>query len=143
MVTVGKLTQGHIGFLYPSTRQWEGDAGVIAEIQMGGQDDEVHAKFELLDGTTRIYDYNRVGDAGQSTAHETRAIVKQLTPPIEAALSHQEWSVEEVTDGSWALARDPWAGRLHWLPPRTEGGDSVYSVHVGDRWYEVAMQTLL
>ena len=55
------------------------------------------------------------------------AIVKQLYPEVAAADAHREWPVKQVTSAGWALAQDPWFGRWHWLPSRTEGGDHVYS----------------
>ena len=138
MVTeYGKLTLGDVGFVYPSTRQREATAGVIIALTAGH---EAHAKLQLLDGTSCIRDYNAIGDAGYATPCRGMAIVKQLYPEVAAADAHREWPVEQVTSAGWALARDPWFGRWHWPPLRTEGGDHVYcftsSVH------EVALQGL-
>jgi len=154
MVTqYGKLTLGHVGFKYPRTRQSEGLAGIIVAVIPGQKHDEPHLKLELPDGTTHIFDYSMVGDADKRTPCETVAIVKQLFP-IGVKLQgdsratihvHREWRVKEVTSDGWALAQDPWAGRWHWLPSRTAGGDHVYSFIVGPHGqsYEVTMEALV
>ena len=136
MPNPNKLTVDNIGFLYPSTRQGEGDAGVIVELI--SDDIEPHVKLQRLDGP--IYDQAKVGDAGKPQIRKGKAIVKQIYPEIERALQHKEWPVKEVTDGGWALAQDPWNGKWHWLPPRTEAGDLVYSLKAP---YKVAMQGLV
>ena len=100
-----KLTVDNIGFLYPSTRQGEGDAGVIVELI---PDIEPHVKLKRLDGSEPIFDQAKVGDAGKPQIRKGKAIVKQVFPEIERALQHQEWPVREVTDEGWALAQDPW-----------------------------------
>ena len=134
----GKLALGHVGFVYPSTQQKEGDAGIIIELVPGL---ETHAKFQLLDGNTRIRDYKSVGDAGEPKPCQGKAVVKQLRPEVAAADAHQEWPVKEYTSRGFALAQDPWCGRWHWLPLRTEGGDHAYSFK--DAPYRVAMQGLI
>ena len=135
----GKLTLGHIGFVYPSTQQQGGGAGIIIELVPGL---ETQAKSKLLDGNTRIHDYKSVGDAGEPKPCQGNAIVKQLRPEVAAADAHPDWPVKEVTSDGWALAQDPWIGRWHWLPARTEGGDHIYSFNA-DRSYQVAMQGLV
>lgn len=40
-----------------------------------------------------------------------------------------------------ALGEDPWFGRWHWLPSRTESDDHVYSV--ADSPYQLTMQGLV
>ena len=132
-----KLTVGNIGYLYRSTRQREHDAGVIVEVTPGI---EAHVKLRRLDGKEAILDQAIVGDVGKPQISRGKAIVKQIYPEIERALQHKEWPVEEVTNGGWALAQDPWNGHWHWLPPKTEGGDLVYSL---DAPYKVAMQGLV
>ena len=134
----GKLTLGNIGFQYPSTRQREGGSGIIMELVPGH---EPHAKIQRLDGTSYIRDYNDIGDAGSPTPCQGMAIVKQLYPEVAVADAHQEWPVKQVTAAGWALAQDPWFGRWHWLPLRTEGGDHVYSCT--SSVHEVALQGLV
>ncbi len=135
-----KLTVGNIGFMYPSTGQQEGQAGVIVKLQpkIGAQ--QGHVTLRRLDETERMFDLDDVGDFGKPQVREGKAIVKQIYPAIERALQHKEWPVKEVTDGGWALAQDPWNGNWHWLPPRTEAGDLVYSLKAP---YKVAMQGLV
>lgn len=138
MVTeFGKLTLGDIGFVYPSTRQREGNSGIIIELTLGH---EPHAKLQLLDGTSCIRDYSVIGDAGSPTPCQGMAIVKQLYPKVAAADAHQEWPVKQVISAGWALAQDPWVGHWHWLPSRTERGDHVYSFT--SSVHEVALQGL-
>ncbi len=133
----GKLTLGDVGFVYPSTKQREGDSGIIVELTSGY---EPHAKLRLLDGTSCIRDYNVIGDAGSPTPCQGKAIVKQRYPVVAAADAHREWPVKEVTSAGWALVQDPWAERWHWLPLRSERGDHPYSL-ISSR-HEVALQGL-
>ncbi len=133
MPNPNKLTVNNIGYLYPSTRQREGDAGVVVRLYPDAI--EPHVKLKPLEP---IFDQAKVGDAGKPQTRKGTAIVKQIFPEIERALQHQEWPVREVTDGGWALAQDPWYGRWHWLPSRTERGDHLYAMD----GYKVAMQGL-
>ena len=114
---------------------------------IGREGDEPHVMFGRRDGSdSPIYDCKRVGFGGGPPGSVQRgtAIVKWLwdgennetVPPDHA---HQEWQVEQETNG-WALARDPWDKRLHWLTR-----DSEYRLQVGgnDGYNTVTMQTLL
>ena len=144
MPNPNKLTVGNIGYRYPSTRQREHDSGIMVEMIPGT---EAHVKIRRLDGTAYIADQNRVGDAGKPLARTGKAIVKQTNPVIELALQHKEWPVKEITDQGWALAQDPWKGKWHWLPPRTEGGDHLYNLERTENetegQYRVTMQGLV
>jgi len=135
-----KLTIGDIGMLYPGTRQAEGQAGVIIGLYPKVGAEEAHVKLRRLDDTERIFDQVKVGDVGMPQLRKGIAIVKQISPKIERDLQHKEWPVKEITDGGWALAQDPWHGHWHWLPPRTGGGDLVYSLKAP---FRVTMQGLV
>jgi hypothetical protein len=146
-----KLTRGNLGFRYTGTWQREEEVGVIIELIPGP---EPHVKLELPDGTAYIYDYADIGDAGRPVPCQASAIVKQLSPGVEVNHAHREWPVKAMTEGGWALAQDPWAGRWHWLPPRTAGRDHIYCFDVAPltkcqcgnphlQHYQVAMQSRL
>ena len=141
-----KFAVGDFVYRYSSTEQKEGDAGVAERVILGQQGDEPHVVFRRPDGTeSPIIDCIRVGYGGgpPRTVQGATAIVKWLTDgatmePTSADDSHQEWAVEQETNG-WALARDPWDGRLHWL---TSGGEYRLWVEGNDRCHVVTMQTL-
>jgi len=115
---VGKLTEGHLGYLYPSTQQSEGYAGVITEIiDLGGQ---VHARLQCPNGDTPIYDYESMGCVAVPEARTGVAIVKVIHrhgEPVPRHLAHEKWPLKEIAD-DWLLCQDPWAHRWHWLPNR-------------------------
>ena len=126
-----KLKEGHLGYIIPSTRLSEGKVGVVAEVY---PDKPPHFKLKFPDGSCSNWlDYTKVGAGGlppRSIASPAIALVKWLydtriraAPPPED--EHREWSIERVSDPfvyipgdldmRWALVRDEWTGRLHWL----------------------------
>lgn len=141
-----KFAVGDLVYRYPSTKQKEGDAGVAERVILGEEGDEPHVVFRRPDGTeSPIIDCSRVGYGGgpPRTVQGATAIVKWLADgdtmePVPVDDSHQEWPIEKETNG-WALARDPWDRRLHWL-----ARDSEYRLWVGgnDGCHIVTMQTL-
>ncbi|MCI0439742.1 MAG: hypothetical protein L0177_11525 [Chloroflexi bacterium] len=142
-----KFAVGDLVYKHPSTRQREGDAGIVVRLMIGQEGDEPHVVFRCPDGSNSpIMDCSKVGYGGgpPRKVNQASAIVKWLVSgdtmesvPVED--SHQEWPVEQVTN-DWALARDPWDKRLHWL---TRGGEYRLWVGGNDRCHIVTVQTLL
>ena len=120
-----KLAEGDSCYVYGSYLR-EGLIGIVVEIQAGREGAEPHIKFRAPSGKEQVRDYSRVGYGGPPKAVETKAIVKWIrnsyspNDPIPAEDQHMEWQVEQVTDTHWALVRDPWFGRLHWLCPQRD-----------------------
>ena len=131
-----KLKKGDSGYIIPSTRLYEGEIGVVADVY---PDNPPHFKLEFPDGSVSNWlDYGSVGAGGRpprSIATSAIALVKWLyDPAIRAAPppedAHREWSIEQVSDTlpyipgdleiCWALVRDEWTGRLHWLYKNAE-----------------------
>ena len=140
-----KFAVDDLVYRYSSPQQKEGDAGIAVRVILGQEGVEPHVVYQRPDGSSStIVDCKDYGYGGPppKVARQASAIVKWLSnagAPVPSVDSHQEWPVEQETNG-WALARDPWDGRLHWL---TSG--SEYSLRVGgnERWHVVTMQTLL
>ena len=140
-----KFAVGDLVYRHPSTKQREGNAGIVVRVIVGQEGDEPHVVFQCADGSSSsILDCSKVGYGGKPprTVNQALAIVKVLSDAGELVTAddeHQEWPVEQKTDG-WALACDPWDRRLHWLPPRGE-----YRLRVGEdnRSLVVTMQSLL
>ena len=137
-----RFAEGDLVYRYSSTKQKEGDAGIALRVILGQEGDEPHVVYQRRDGgNSVIVDCKDYGYGGAPKAlRQATAIVKWLSnagAPVPSEDSHQEWPVEQETNG-WALARDPWDGRLHWL---TSG--SEYSLRVGgnERVHVVTMQT--
>ena len=120
-----KLAEGDLCYVHGSYHR-EGEIGIVVEVQAGREGAEPHIKFRAPSGEILIRDYSRVGYGGPPKARVTKAIVKWIRnafspgDAIPAEDQHMEWEVEQVTDTHWALARDPWFERLHWLYPQRE-----------------------
>ena len=119
-----KLAIGDLCYVHASSH--EGNIGIVEEVLVGREGAEPHIKFRAPNGEPQNRDYGRVGYGGPPRACETKAIVKWIRnafSPLDAIPAkdqHMEWQVMQVTDTHWALARDPWFGRLHWLYPQEE-----------------------
>ena len=126
---VGKLTEGHLGYLYPSTRQSEGNAGIITEItDLGGR---VHANFLCPNGDTPIYDYKNIECVAAPKMRTGEAIVKVIRRHDEPSWpSHERWRIKGIA-GDWALCQDPWVLRWHWLPSQKLYNFSPYPDRAG------------
>ena len=140
-----KLTIGDIAYRYPSTDLKEGNVGVVKESHHNGGGDAPHIELAFLDGKTAIFDYDEVGGVGPARDFNGgRAIVKILfdpafhrdsshsrgKPPKE--LQHKAWPIlkvagwqDETNDQRFALVRDEFSDRLHWL---TKGSEYTFVV---------------
>ena len=142
-----KLAVGDLTYVYPSTRLSEGGAGIVTRVLIGQEGDEPHIVFQRPDGSeSPIWDYSKVGFGGgpPRVVNQASAIVKwifdaETLQPVPSDKSHQEWPVERETNG-WALARDPWEKRSHWL---TSGSEYRLWVGGNGRCHVFIMQTLL
>ena len=120
-----KLAAGDLCYVYGSYHR-EGEAGIVLNVQTGREGAEPHIEFAAPSGKLNIRDYSQVGYGGPPRVVDASAVVKWIrdatrpSEPIPASKQHMTWSVEQVTDKNWALARDPWFGRLHWLSPGRE-----------------------
>ena len=135
-----KLTIGDIAYRYPSTDLKEGNVGVVKEIHHNGGGDAPHIELAFLDGKTAIFDYNEVGGVGPARDFNGGpAIVKILFDPVfyrdsshsrgkpPRELQHKEWPIlkvagwqDERNDLRFALIRDEFSHRLHWLAKGSE-----------------------
>lgn len=141
-----KFAIGDLVYRYSSTKQREGHAGIVTRVILGQEGDEPHVVFRRPDGSdSPILDCKNVGYGGASPreVQQGSAIVKWLTDaatgeavPLDE--SHLEWTVLQESNG-WALARDHWDSRLHWL---TVGSEYRLWVGGNDRCHIVTMQTL-
>ena len=137
-----KLAVGDLGYIYPSTRQSEWKAGIVIEVNPDAAGGPPHIRLQFPDGTkSGLLDYARVGYGAPPTPKSGFAIVKWLFDPETWESSggeeripspirdveHREWPIEQVSGTGWALVRDEWGGRLHWLP----SGGFEYSFVVG------------
>ena len=142
-----KFAVGDLVYRYPSTKQRQGHAGIATRVILGQEGDEPHVIFQRADGSdSPLLDCKSVGYGGAAPKETPQglAIVKWLEdaatgkpPPLEE--SHFEWTVLQESNG-WALARDHWDNRLHWL---TVGSEYVLRVSGSDRYHKVTMQTLV
>ncbi len=121
-----KLAVDDLCYVYGTYLQ-EGEIGIVVEVQRGREGAEPHIKFKAPGEKPQSRNYSSVGcGGGAPRACETKAIVKWIQnafSPLDAIPAkdqHMEWQVMQVTDTHWALARDPWFGRLHWLCPQKE-----------------------
>jgi hypothetical protein len=139
-----KLAIGDFTYLYPSTKQREGTAGIVIDIDQNGGQDEPHIWVETLTGDEIHYDYGKIGSGGPPRPATGTAIVKVLfdpeiwvasgrltgKPPVKD--QHRRWKIsavagvaDRVNDFRWALVEDEWSGRQHWLPKNEEYSFSV------------------
>ena len=149
-----KLSVGDLGYIHPSTAQSEWKAGVVVEVQRDAAGGPPHIGLQFPDGTrSGLLDYNRVGYGGPPpTSKNGTAVVKWLFDPetweksrgeqrIPSPINaneHRKWPILQVFGTGWALVRDEWGGRSHWL---ASGGSEYTFVVSGNR--KVAATALL
>jgi len=77
-----KLAIGDFTYLYPSTKQREGTAGIVIDIDQNGGQDEPHIWVKtLVDDEGIYYDYRKIGSGGPPRPATGTAIVKVLSDP--------------------------------------------------------------
>ena len=140
-----KLSVGDLGYIHSSPYQSEWKAGVVVEVQRDAAGGPPHIRLEFPDGTrSGLQDYKRVGYGGPPpTPKNGTAVVKWLFDPetweksrgeqrIPSPINdneHREWPILQVSGTGWALVRDEWGGRSHWLA----SGGSEYTFVVGGK----------
>ena len=141
-----KFQVGDLVYIYPGTRQKEGNAGIAIRVIIGQPGDEPHVQFRCPDGTVSpILNCSHVAFGGgpPQSVEQATAIVNWLSDgtTVERTVlgdDHQEWPVASETNG-WVLAQDPWDRRWHWLTRNSE-----YRLWItGNQWpHVVTMQAL-
>jgi len=144
-----KFAEGDLVYKYYSEKNpvKEGDVGIAIEVLIGQEGDEPHVVYQLPDGSkSPIFDCSRYGYGGgvPKSAENATAIVKWLYDGAKAESvsvndAHQRWPVEQVT-ARFALAKDPWDKRMHWLP---RVGDYSFRTGNNERSHLVTMQSLI
>ena len=93
-----KLAVGDLAYIYPSTKQHDGGAGIVKRVLVGQKGDEPHIEFQPPGRSgPRIMDYSKVGYGGKPPQNvEASATVNWLRdaatglPPADLESNHME-----------------------------------------------------